>query len=234
MPYLYDPLRATLAYRRSFDPGDRDSLGGSFGTVIVNGENRLRTWEIDASRACFEADPCSCGVEGCGLRDVHVHRSGPFIVWTCWLRRHDEPDSLGDLPLLFPAEGYQAALGGAIDGLPELDGVHARELIEGPPLRADAVWWWDEGPDTDDFEIDALVRLLADLPAAALDAASLAPWPDAPWHACNESGEELRVALIDGELAVHLGPLSRFPVMLRIPGLLASVQASPRAPAPQP
>lgn len=223
MEYLYDPLRASYRYERSTYPVDLD-IEVTHGGLYLDGKLCFSTWPIDATADVFEADPCSCGVEGCGLYDVHAHRSGPFLVWTCWERRNGQPHDLGDLPLIFSAESYQRALGGSTHALPWMDGVHAARLLEEAiwtgGLRQDECWWWDQGPD----EIDpgALVRRLAALSPPDLEGASLVSLPQDAWLAYNEAGAGFRAAAVEGALAVQAGQLTRFPVALRIPSLGSS------------
>lgn len=221
MEYIYDPIHATYSYDRVNDPGDWDRCGGLRGSLAVDGVKRFDTWAINAGEAVFEADPCSCGVPGCGLRDVHAHRSGLFVVWTCWERRTGEREHQHNLPLIFLARGYEEALGGSIEGLPWLDGKHAARLLEEAPWapgeQRGEVWWWERGPD----EVDpaALVERLAALTVDDLAGASVVPLPGSPWVASCEDGRTFCACLVDGALAVHAGELARFPVALRVPAL---------------
>lgn len=73
MEYMYDPLRASYRYEVRTVQADT-GLDVNHGGLYVDGKLRFSTWLIDASMDVFGADPCSCGVEGCGQRDVG---SGP-------------------------------------------------------------------------------------------------------------------------------------------------------------
>jgi hypothetical protein len=220
MDFLYDPLHASYRYDRIYDPGDWDRVGGDYGSLVVDGTKQFSTWAIDAGRAVFEADPCSCGVEGCGLLDVHAHRSGPFVVWTCWERRTDAPGDRYNLPLFFSAREYEKTLGGSIEGLPWLDGKHAARLLEGAPWipadpQQESWWWWDHGPG--EIEPAELAARLVALTIDDLAGATVVPLPEARWQASSDDGRALLVCEVDGALAVHGGELGRFPVALRIP-----------------
>lgn len=222
-PFSFDPLVATYHYETRFDPGSQYHVGGRYGILGINDDYEKRTWGIDASTHCFEADLCECGTDGCGLMDVHVHRSGPYISWTCWNRRIGTPADFPDLPLVLGAEGYQQALGGSTESLPWLDAIHARELIRpvDAPVTSDVLWWIQDEPDVLGIDPKQLYESIHEPDSCWLTDVSLVQKPVDAWSLDHDGwGGLMWAACVDGALAVQFGSLLRFPVMLRLGGYL--------------
>jgi hypothetical protein len=230
----FDPLLGCYVYARRFCPGSVDQLGGEYGVLSVDGVVALDTWAIDSSEQHFEADPCGCGVYGCGLLQIHVHRSGPYLALTCWRRRDDAPEpGFRTYPLVLGAERYQAALGGALGPFPLLDAVHARLLLGGMDedgdLEASEALWW-EGQEPEPIDARQLRDALLQRGLALFEGASLVGEPEAALLMSGERADNLLSAgLVDGAIAVRLGELWRFPVWMRLPALRALSSSSPPA-----
>lgn len=220
-----DPLRSTYRYEIAEAVWDEGRTQATYGTVFENERFLFRTWPIDATTHVFEADPCSCGCEGCGLLDGHAHRSGPYVVWTWWCRREARSETTAWDPLLFGAAAYSAALGGDAHALPVLDGCHASLLVVEPHTEPATPLWW-EGDATDDLpEAEAF---LASVRAVISDPERLAGAElvalRSGWKIVDSCSEDLvDVAVIDDALAVRLGPLRQWAVMLRVPSLRAGL-----------
>jgi hypothetical protein len=176
----YDPDTAVLTYTLRYDPGDYDRAGGTYGTLHVDGQEAMETWEVKADEETFELDPCSCGCPGCGYFEARACRSGPYLVWTSWDHQWEEAADVGNLPLIFLRETIESVLGGDTSALPELGANHAWRLLtpghrwpfikEGP--REGSAWRWDRGGFRDQSAIDIAQRLhelqLSDLEGASL------------------------------------------------------------------
>jgi hypothetical protein len=228
-PLCYDPDAVTLKYTLRHDYGGPDRAGGTYGTLWANDREALETWEVKADEETFELDPCSCGCPGCGLFEAQAHRAGPYIVWTAWERRHEEPADVGHLPLVFRRDALEATLGGDAGSLPELTTEQAWRLLDDNhrwrPLGDEpaASWRWAHVALAGHPAVQVAHRLAA-LPTSELVGASL---HRAPGTECTlTSGTRaIDVALIDDALALRCGPLRRFGLFLRVPRLTLGAPA---------
>lgn len=219
-----DPLQARYRYEALSRPG-KD--GGPFGQMFDGDELLHDGWPLSAEVLVFESDRCDCGCEGCGLLDIHVHRSGPYVVWTRWVRRSGEPDSWWT-PRVFGAQAYGEALGGPVDGLPDLDVAHLAALLGGDRCPPDWVVWWEsdgEDPLPDGDAREVYEEILAALTDPSRVAGARLAHGRSQWRIIDECLDvALDLAWVDGEIAVRWGELRRYEgVFVVVPGLVGVV-----------
>jgi hypothetical protein len=221
----YDPDTAVLTYALRHDPGDFDRAGGTYGTLHVDGQKAMETWEVRADEETFELDPCSCGCPGCGYFEARASRAGPYLVWTAWDHRREEAADVEHLPLVFSRQAIESALGGDTAALPELGADQAWRLltpgerwpfIEARPLEG-GPWRWAAGGARDEPALD-LARRLHGLSVSDLEGASLHRAAE-PAAVLTDGALAIDIARIDGALGLRCGPLRRFGLFLRIPRL---------------
>jgi len=194
-----------------------DSLGGVFGALDVDDRRVLSTWALDASVAEIEADPCMCGVPGCGRWRYEVRRCGEWVVWTCWSKADDTPAPHAYDTLVLDAGAYQEALGGDVTALPPLDARHAHALLLDLRGAPPAPFFWDaEAPGSPTPE--ALLEALDD--PARYVGASLVQAPTSCFLLLDDHRKPvLALAHLDGAWAVQRGVLLDLGLMLRLPAL---------------
>lgn len=220
----FDPLTATVSYQIEEVPESRDGQPYSRGWILINGTRTLSSEVLTPASRVVEKDLCFCGCPGCGLLDLHLHRSGPCLLLTCWQRRQDRPDfRQHDLPLVLAATSLEGPVGLRAADLPIADRRALSAIFPEIPAPTARVLWPEE-PYLQSPE--PLFARLQGPDFAWLEGAELIPPPADARLGILLTGEPVCDPMplfgkgtSEGCVALRLGPLARFPVYLRLPAL---------------
>jgi hypothetical protein len=220
----FDPLTARVSYAIEEVPESRDGQPFSRGWVVIDGQPVVSSEVLTPAARVVEKDLCFCGCPGCGTLDLHLHRSGPYLLFTCWERRRQRPDfRQPELPLVLAAASLEEPIGLRAADLPIADRRALTALFPVIPAPGARILWEDtpyqQSPEP-------LLALLQGPDFAWLEGAELIPPPADARLGILLTGEPVVDPMplfgkgtSEGCVALRVGALARFPVYLRLPAL---------------